>query len=233
MTRTRLAAAVFVMAVLFSGPGCDGGAPSSTPSPSLRSGTAPPSATALAFAPTATSTLTPAPPALSEIQECGASPNVILLLSRATVLRVIDGDTIVLADGQRVRYIGIDTPELGPPEEYYAREATSANRQLVEGKEVALEKDTSETDRFGRLLRYVYVDGTFVNAELVWQGYAEAVAHPPDIEYQSCLKTLERKARGAGRGIWSRRYRVLRTRPLQHPIQLHLRVAIGQLQGAA
>lgn len=202
MTRTRLAAAVFVMALLFSGHGCAAGVPSSTPSPSLRSGPAPPSATTPAFAPTATSTLTPAPPALSEIKECGASPNVVLLLSRATVLRVIDGDTIVLADGQRVRYIGIDTPELGPPEEYYAREATSANRQLVEGKEVALEKDTSETDRFGRLLRYVYVDSTFINAELVRQGYAQAVAYPPDIKYQSCLEAQEREAR---RGIWGLR----------------------------
>jgi len=91
----------------------------------------------------------------------------------ALVVRVLDGDTIeVLLAGEtlRLRYIGIDSPEDGQP---FSSEATEANRQLVEGKKVLLEKDVSETDRYDRLLCYVYLlDGTFINAELVRAGYA-------------------------------------------------------------
>ena len=120
----------------------------------------------------------------------------------ARVTQVIDGDTITVEGGYRVRYIGIDTPEIYPKLETYGMEALEANRKLVEGKEVRLERDVSETDKYGRLLRYVYVDGIFVNAELVRQGWAEAKAYPPDIEYQDYLEELEAEARQAGRGIW-------------------------------
>ena len=120
------------------------------------------------------------------------------------VIQVVDGDTVVIEGGQRVRYIGIDTPELGPPAEPFAIEARQANRVLVEGKEVRLEKDASETDRYGRLLRYVYVDGTFVNAELVRQGLAHARDYPPDTRRQDTLNEMEDEARQAGRGIWAR-----------------------------
>ena len=122
----------------------------------------------------------------------------------ATVTRVIDGDTIVIATGQRVRYIGIDTPEVYPQLEAYGSEAWLANRKLVEGKKVRLERDVSETDKYGRLLRYVYVDDTFVNAELVRQGLAEAKAYPPDTKYQDLLEQLESEARQAGRGMWAK-----------------------------
>ena len=81
-------------------------------------------------------------------------------------------------------------------------EAWQANRKLVEGKEVRLERDVSETDN-GRLLRYVYVDGIFVNAELVREGLAEAKAYPPDTKYQEYLEELETQARQAGRGMWA------------------------------
>ncbi|MCA9998255.1 MAG: thermonuclease family protein, partial [Anaerolineales bacterium] len=95
---------------------------------------------------------------------------------RATVDFVIDGDTVdVLLGGEsyRVRYIGVDTPERDEP--FYA-EATAANAALVDGAEVILVRDVSETDQYGRLLRYVYLpNGTFVNAELVAQGYARVV----------------------------------------------------------
>ncbi|MCK4863754.1 MAG: thermonuclease family protein, partial [Dehalococcoidales bacterium] len=84
----------------------------------------------------------------------------------ATVTQVIDGDTITIDTGHRVRYIGLDTPEVYPVQEAYGMEAWQANRKLVEGKEVRLERDVSETDKYGRLLRYVYVDDTLVNAEL-------------------------------------------------------------------
>ena len=121
----------------------------------------------------------------------------------ALVIQVIDGDTIVIEGGYRVRYIGIDTPEIHPQREAYGMEALQANQELVEGKVVRLERDVSQTDN-GRLLRYVYVDGIFVNAELVRLGLAEAKAYPPDIRYQEELEKLEAEARQAGRGMWAK-----------------------------
>ncbi|MFC1983317.1 thermonuclease family protein [Chloroflexota bacterium] len=122
----------------------------------------------------------------------------------ATVARVIDGDTVIIDTGHRVRYIGIDTPEVYPEKEALGTEAWQANREFVEGKKVRLERDVSDTDKYGRLLRYVYVDDLFVNAELVRQGLAEAKAYPPDTKYQDYLEKLETEARQAGRGIWAK-----------------------------
>jgi len=122
----------------------------------------------------------------------------------ALVTQVIDGDTIVIEGGYRVRYIGIDTPEVYPQQEAYGMEAWRANRKLVEGKIVHLERDVSQTDKYGRLLRYVYVDSIFVNAELVKLGLAYAKAYPPDIKYQDRLEELETEARQAGRGMWAK-----------------------------
>jgi len=96
--------------------------------------------------------------------------------AQAQVTRVVDGDTIEVSIGgtlYRVRYIGIDTPETVAPDRpvgCYGPEASAANKALVEGKTVTLEKDVSDVDQYGRLLRYVYVGSTFVNAELVRQG---------------------------------------------------------------
>ena len=122
----------------------------------------------------------------------------------ATVTRVIDGDTIVIDTGQRVRYIGIDTPEVHPVPEAWGAEAWQANRNLVEGKIIRLERDVTETDKYGRLLRYVYVDDILVNSELVKLGLAEAKAYPPDTRYQDMLEQLEEEARQAGRGMWAK-----------------------------
>ncbi len=122
----------------------------------------------------------------------------------AVVTRVIDGDTVVIDTGQRVRYIGIDTPEVYPQPEAGGMEAWQANRKLVEGKKVRLERDVSDTDKYGRLLRYVYVNDTLVNAELVRLGLAEARAYPPDTEYQDLLEQLETEARQVGRGMWAK-----------------------------
>jgi micrococcal nuclease len=119
------------------------------------------------------------------------------------VTRVIDGDTIVLSNGNHVRYIGIDCPEMDT-EEPFAREATQANRDIVEGKIVRLEKDTSETDRYGRLLRYVYIGNKFVNLELVRLGLAEAKDYPPDTKYKIFLDAAEAEAKLAGRGMWAK-----------------------------
>ncbi len=122
----------------------------------------------------------------------------------ARVIQVIDGDTIIVEGGYRVRYIGIDTPEVYPEVEAFGLEAWQANRRLVEGNEVRLERDVSQTDKYGRLLRYVYVGDVLVNAELVRQGLARAEAYPPDTKYQDLLEEMEAEARVAGRGMWAR-----------------------------
>lgn len=120
----------------------------------------------------------------------------------ATVIRVIDGDTVdVRIAGQagdvRVRYVGVNTPERDEP---CYQEATNANRMLVQDQTVTLVRDQSDTDRFGRLLRYIYVGDTFVNAQLVEQGFAEAVLYEPDDAHFSQFRELENTARAANRG---------------------------------
>jgi micrococcal nuclease len=122
----------------------------------------------------------------------------------AYVIQVIDGDTIevFLNEGtHRLRYIGIDSPEIGKP---YVDDATEANRRMVEGQTVELEGDVTNIDQYGRLLRYVYLsDGTFVNAELVKLGFAYAVAYPPDVKFQELLSEAESEAVKAGIGLWT------------------------------
>ena len=113
---------------------------------------------------------------------------------------MVDGDTVELADGSRVRYLGIDTPEFG---QYYADEATARNRELVEGKVVELQSGKQDKDEYGRLLRYVYAGGVFVNAELVAQGYAKAYIFDPDDRYSQVLVQLEQYAKTRQRGLWA------------------------------
>ena len=119
------------------------------------------------------------------------------------VTKVVDGDTIRvgLSDGDwSVRLIGINTPEVG---QYYFEEARDKMEELVSGKAVLLQKDVSETDRYGRLLRYVYIGDLFVNAEMVKQGYAQAATYPPDVKYADLFVSLEREARESGVGLWA------------------------------
>jgi micrococcal nuclease len=129
-------------------------------------------------------------------------------LTPARVTRVVDGDTIrVEVDGEefRVRYIGIDTPETVDPRrpvQCFGQEASERNRQLVEGKVVGLEKDVSETDDFDRLLRYVWVEDTSVNAALVEEGFALANTYPPDVRYADLFVSLQTQARENSRGLW-------------------------------
>lgn len=122
---------------------------------------------------------------------------------KGKVIEVIDGDTIVvLLNGskERVRLIGIDTPEVGRP---YFEEATQKTAELILGKTVRLEKDISERDKYGRLLRYVYLGNIFINAELVRQGYAYAYTYPPDVKYSNYFLKLQREAIEKGVGLWS------------------------------
>lgn len=127
---------------------------------------------------------------------------------QAIVQRVVDGDTVVLRTGERVRYIGVDTPELHHPQkpvEAYAREAKEFNRRLVEKKPVRLEFDVERHDKYGRLLAYVYLkDGTFVNAELIRQGYAQILTIPPNVKYADLFLKYQREARQGQRGLWGR-----------------------------
>lgn len=147
-------------------------------------------------------TATSVPPAVPSVPPA-ATPATARTTGAAHVLSVIDGDTIeVEIDGMsyRVRYIGMDTPEQGMP---FYTEATQANAVLVADRDVWLEKDVSETDRYGRLLRYVYVGDTMVNAELVRQGYAQVATFPPDVDHQAEFLALQQEARTAGRGLWA------------------------------
>lgn len=128
-------------------------------------------------------------------------------LTQARVLRVIDGDTIELTDKTRVRYIGINTPELATGKQTaqcYAREAARLNQQLVEGQEVYLGKDLSDRDKYGRLLRYVYIDNIFANDFLLRQGYARLEIIPPDVKYAQTLLEAEKEARNNKRGLWGK-----------------------------
>jgi micrococcal nuclease len=130
---------------------------------------------------------------------------------RAQVVRVVDGDTIrVRLDGrtERVRYIGVDTPESvkpGTPVQCYAKRAAAANAALVAGRSVRLVGDVERRDRYGRLLAYVYrePDGAFVNAQLVRDGYARTLAIAPNVAHAHQFAQLARTARQSGRGLWS------------------------------
>ena len=125
-----------------------------------------------------------------------------------TVVRVVDGDTInvQLADRvEKIRYIGVNAPEIHHPikgEEPGGRAAAQVNRGLVIGRRVRLELDVQPRDRYGRLLAYVWVGDTMVNAELVRLGYAQVMTVPPNVRYQDLFLKLQREARDAGRGLW-------------------------------
>jgi len=123
------------------------------------------------------------------------------------VARVLDGDTIELSSGEKVRYIGIDAPELHHPRkevQYYAQGAYQANRNLVEGKRVTLELDVEERDRYGRILAYVYVNGVMVNEWLIAHGYAQVATFPPNVKYADKFRALEKEAKANGLGLWAR-----------------------------
>lgn len=140
----------------------------------------------------------------------------------ATVSRVVDGDTIEVEITERVdgpgagdtetggtydvRLIGIDTPESvkpGTPVECFAKEASAATTALLEGEEVRLVKDVEETDRYDRLLRYVYIGDELANARLVTNGYAYAYTYPPSVRHSELFAALQHEAEANDRGLWS------------------------------
>ena len=121
-------------------------------------------------------------------------------------MRVADGDTVrVRIDGgreERVRYIGIDTPEV-TSDECFAAEAAEYNGRLVAGRRVRLVLDAEERDRYGRLLAYVYAGDRFVNAELLRNGYAQPLTVPPNVRFEDRFRRLAREARREGKGLWA------------------------------
>ncbi len=135
------------------------------------------------------------------------------------VTRVIDGDTLQLEDGERVRLIGIDTPEMHESEKLerdsarfkeskemimgIGRRSYEFTKKLVEGKRVSIDFDVELRDRYKRLLGYIYLqDGTFVNAEIIKQGYASLMTIPPNVKHEDLFLKLYREARENRRGLW-------------------------------
>jgi len=118
------------------------------------------------------------------------------------VVEIIDGDTVRLENGEKVRYIGIDAPEI-KEEECFASEAKRKNKDLVLGKIVRLKKDVSEKDSYGRLLRYVYQDDLFVNLFLIEEGFAVFSPYPPDLKYIDLFNQAEQKAKEENKGLWA------------------------------
>lgn len=152
------------------------------------------------------------PLALLALAGCGASaPAPRAGQTVGQVARVVDGDTVqVRLDGrrERVRYIGVDTPESVKPRspvQCFAKRASAFNSHLVAGERVRLVTDAERRDRYGRLLAYVYRvrDGLFVNAELVRRGYARTLTISPNVAHAAELRRLAAAARRTGRGLWS------------------------------
>jgi micrococcal nuclease len=178
---------------------------------------APPASESITSAPTdrhspaAAPPAPPAPPTIDATEVPGPTPAFgtapIGSTEIATVLSITDGDTIRVDRGygsEPVRYIGINTPEVGDPG---GSEATGENTRLVAGQQVVLERDVSETDQFDRLLRYVWINTgsgwTFVNLELVRRGVAQAATYPPDVRFSELFLAAERAARTAEVGLWA------------------------------
>lgn len=141
-----------------------------------------------------------------KLEQTTSSATPVFTKEFVKVTKVIDGDTIEIEGGQHVRYVGIDTPETvhpSQPVECFGKEASNKNKELVEGKTVRLEKDITELDRYGRLLRYIWIDNTLINEVLVKEGYANSYTYPPDVKYQDRFIQAEREARENKRGLWA------------------------------
>lgn len=122
----------------------------------------------------------------------------------ALVSHVYDGDTIQISTGEKIHLIGIDTPEVNDTEECFGSEAAQKTRKLLLNRTVRLEKDVSEADKYGRLLRYVWKDSELVNATLVTEGFAKVETVPPDLKYQEQLTSAVKTARENNAGLWSK-----------------------------
>ena len=155
----------------------------------------------ITLTPTKTYTLTPT----LQLIKHGECIPITTTYEVATVIKVIDGDTIIVSiDGveKHVRYIGIDTPEISS-DEFFSKQARDNNVALVSGKKVILVKDVSEVDKYNRLLRYVVVGSTFVNDSLVRNGFASVSTYPPDVACSESFIEAQRESRENQRGLWA------------------------------
>jgi len=118
----------------------------------------------------------------------------------AKVARVLDGDTIEIEGGERIRYLGINAPESGQP---FSTEATRENERLVAGRVVNLEFDVQTQDRYGRLLAYIWVGNVLINKEIAKNGYAVIETIQPNVKYQDLILKAQEEARTACRGLWA------------------------------
>lgn len=131
---------------------------------------------------------------------------------RALVTKVIDGDTIVVNGKSTVRFIGVDTPETVDPRRpvgCFGKEASNETKQLLSGQEIILQKDVSDTDKYGRSLRYIFLpleNGRilFVNDYLIREGFAKVLTYPPDVKYNEQFRQAEKGARESKRGLWGK-----------------------------
>ena len=133
-------------------------------------------------------------------------PTIEAPRDQALVTRVIDGDTFEIEGGERVRLIGVDTPETvkpNAPVECFGTESSEYLKGLIEGKSVRLVRDKTDRDRYARLLRYAYLDEVFINEKIVREGYGESITYRPDTREQPVLDAAETEARKEKRGRFS------------------------------
>lgn len=134
-------------------------------------------------------------------------PSPTVIREKAIVSFVYDGDTIELTDKRKVRYIGIDAPEVnwkkGNPQ-CFATQSAKVNQEMLKGQEIELAKDISDVDKYGRLLRYIWIDGIFLNDFLLRQGYARLELIAPDTNYSNQFKEAQKEARDNKRGLWQK-----------------------------
>lgn len=150
-------------------------------------------------------------------------PTLSPLFTDTIVTNVIDGDTFTIEGGKVVRIIGIDTPETvhpSKPMQCYGKEASNKITELIEGQKIRLEKDVSETDKYNRLLRYVWKGEVLINELLVKEGYAQSSSYPPDIKYQERFVAAQQEARDNQRGLWGSACAVIVSpKPTASPVQ--------------
>ncbi len=156
--------------------------------------------------------LPPPAPLVESISSATDSAVVGIQGEQVTIIKVIDGDTVEIDKGIKVRLLGIDTPETKDPRRpvgCFGKEAAAETNRLLEGNIVILEKDVSDKDKYKRLLRYIYLplesgQVLFVNDYLIREGFAKALNYPPDVKYNEQLREAESKAKEFKKGMWGR-----------------------------
>jgi len=139
---------------------------------------------------------------------CGNKPAASQGRQSVTIERVVDGDTVEITQAgkkEKVRLIGIDTPETKKPNKpvmFYGKEAYEYTKKRLEKKTVQLEWDVEERDQYKRLLAYVWIGDELFNRTLVQEGYARIYTFPPNVKYAAELKKDQETARKKGKGLW-------------------------------